>query len=104
MKLLNDELLKILPALYSTENIDDPIVQCKFFTPDCSWTWYVLEYNPSDKIFFGYVCGLDNELGYFSLDELESYKSTLGLQIERDISFIPTKLSEIRKICNDRDT
>ena len=32
MKLLNDELIKTLPPLYSTENNKDPLVLCKFFT------------------------------------------------------------------------
>ena len=97
MKLLNDELIKILPPLYSTENLKDPLIQCKFFTPDSSWTWYVLEYDKTNEIFFGYVCGFENELGYFSLEELESVTGALNLNIERDISFKPTKLSVIRK-------
>ena len=97
MKLLTDELIKNLPPLYSTENIKDPLIQCKFFTPDSSWSWYVLEFDKTNEIFFGYVCGLERELGYFSLQELESVKGQLGLGIERDISFKPTKLSVIKK-------
>ena len=97
MKLLTDELIKILPPLYSTENIKDPLIQCKFFTPDSSWTWYALEFDKTNEIFFGYVCGLERELGYFSLAELESVKGQLGLGVERDISFKPTKLSVIKK-------
>ena len=97
MKLLTDELIKTLPPLYSTENIKDPLIQCKFFTPDSSWSWYVLEFDKTNEIFFGYVCGLERELGYFSLQELESVKGQLGLGIERDISFEPTKLSVIKK-------
>ena len=97
MNLLNDELIKTLPPLYSTENIKDPLIQCKFFTPDSSWSWYVLEFDKTNEIFFGYVCGLERELGYFSLQELESVKGQLGLGIERDISFKPIKLSVIKK-------
>ena len=97
MKLLTDELIKNLPPLYATENIKDPLIQCKFFTPDSSWSWYVLEFDKTNEIFFGYVCGLENELGYFSLEELESVKGQLGLGVERDISFKPTKLSVIKK-------
>ena len=29
----------------------DPLVICKFFTPDSSWTWYGLEFDGQD-IFF----------------------------------------------------
>ena len=97
MKLLNDELIKALPPLYSTENIKDPIVLCKFFTPDSSWSWYVLEFDKTNGIFFGYVCGFENELGYFSLEELESIKGQLGLGVERDLSFKAKKLSVIKK-------
>lgn len=97
MKLLTDELIKTLPPLYSTENIKDPLIQCKFFTPDSSWSWYVLEFDKTNEIFFGYVCGLERELGYFSLQELASVKGQLGLGVEIDISFKPTKLSVIKK-------
>jgi hypothetical protein len=97
MKLLTDELIKILPPLYSTENIKDPLIQCKFFTPDSSWSWYILEFDKTNEIFFGYVCGLERELGYFSLEELESVTGQLGLGVERDISFKLTKLSVIKK-------
>lgn len=97
MKLLTDELIKKLPPLYSTENIKDPLIQCKFFTPDSSWSWYVLEFDKSNEIFFGYVCGFERELGYFSLQELESATGQLALHVERDTSFKPTKLSVIKK-------
>lgn len=97
MKLLTDELIKTLPPLYSTENIKDPLIQCKFFTPDSSWSWYVLEFDKTNEIFFGYVCGLERELGYFSFQELASVKGQLGLGVERDRSFNPTKLSVIKK-------
>jgi hypothetical protein len=31
-----------MPALYATEGLADPPIQCKYFTPDSAWTWYVL--------------------------------------------------------------
>jgi len=43
MKLLTEEVRKKLPPLYSQEHIDDPLVICKFFYPDFSWTWYAIE-------------------------------------------------------------
>ena len=43
MQLLPQELRMQLPSLYEQENIKDPIVHVKFFTPDSSWTWYVTE-------------------------------------------------------------
>lgn len=95
MKLLTNELRETIPALYSQENEKDPTVVAKFFTPDSSFTWYVLEFDGED-LFFGYVEGQFSELGYFSLSELESVRGALGLPVERDRWFVPVKLSKIR--------
>ena len=97
MKLLTSELLKQLPPLYATENQKDPTVICKFFDPCGSLTWFVTEFDPKKRLFFGLVHGLEDELGYFSLDELESIKGPLGVGIERDGGFRPTRLSVIRE-------
>lgn len=96
MKLLTKEILARLPKLYSQENNPDPLVQVKFFTPWSNWTWYATEYNPEERLFFGYVVGQEKELGYWSLDELEEVKGPFGLKIERDIHFKPTPLSVIK--------
>ncbi len=118
MMLLTKELKRKIPALYSQEGEEsDPMVVCKFFHPMSSWTWYVIEagatiateegrYVPlketvekgleiQDVLFFGLVDGLEEELGYFTLNELKSVK-IMGLGIERDRWFKPTRLSEIR--------
>jgi len=98
MKLLTKELENQIPPLRTQEEKGmDAVVYAKFFTPDSNWTWYITEYDPADRLFFGYVIGLENEFGYFSLDELESVKGPLGLPIERDLYFMPKPLSEIVK-------
>lgn len=94
-KLLTKELERKLPVLYSQEKVKDPIVITKYFHPYSSWEWYPLEYDPVDRLFFGLVKGLETELGYFSLDELES-TLVRGLPIERDLYFKPLKLSEVK--------
>lgn len=94
MKLLTEELRRRLPALYSTETDRDPIAQAKFFTPWSNWTWYVTEFDGEDT-FFGLVDGLERELGYFSLSELESILGPAGLTIERDLHFKPTPLGRL---------
>jgi hypothetical protein len=48
-----------------------------------------------DVIFFGLVDGHDKELGYFSLNEMQSVSGPGGLKIERDRFHNPTKLSEL---------
>ena len=83
MMLLTQEIVRKLPALYASENTKDPMVWCKFFTPDSSWTWYVIEYDGQDT-FYGLVDGFERELGYFSLSEISAVRGHLGLPIERD--------------------
>jgi hypothetical protein len=95
VKLLPAEIRAALPALYATEKQEDPIVQVKFFTPWTFWTWYATEFDGED-IFFGLVQGFEEELGYFSLSELESIRGPGGLTIERDLFFTPKPLSQVR--------
>lgn len=95
MMILTHELRRRLPALYTTENDADPIVQCKFFFPYSRWTWYGIEFDGKDT-FFGFVDGHEPELGYFSLTELCNTRDKMGLPVERDLYFKPCRLSEIR--------
>lgn len=96
MKLLTKEIARKLPAVYATENFEDPTAIVKFFTPDSNWTWYATEYDPETGLFFGLVDGFDMELGYFTLDELERARGPLGLPIERDLYWDPQPLSKIK--------
>lgn len=97
MQLMTKETERQLPALYAQDGKgDDAIAYVKFFTPDSNWTWYATEYDPETGEFFGLVHGLETELGYFHLSELEKSRGPLGLPIERDLHFQPTKLAEVR--------
>lgn len=94
MKLLTKDIEKKLPKLGETVGQGlDAVAQVKFFTPWTGWTWYATEFDGG--FFFGYVQGLEDEFGYFTLAELESVEGPAGLKIERDIMFKPTKLKEI---------
>ena len=94
--LLDPESREKLPELYSGEEQGlDTLAKVKFFTPDSSWTWYASEYDGKD-ILFGLVIGLEIELGYFSLSELQSVRGPLGLPIERDLHFEPQSLGSLR--------
>jgi hypothetical protein len=95
MMLMTKELARRVPALGSTAEDPDPIVQCKFFYPDFGWTWYLIEWDGVD-ICYGFVDGDFPELGNFSLAELQATRGKLGLSIERDRSFDPCRLSELR--------
>lgn len=95
-KLLPKKILNALPSLGKTQNQKDPIAQVKFFYPDFDWTWYGIEFDGED-IFYGYVEGFEGEYGNFSLSELMSNRGKMGLEIERDMWFDPTPMSEIVK-------
>ena len=92
--LMPGEVAQHLPSLYASEEVDDPVVRLKWFTPDSSSTWYVLEFDPEQRLCFGLVVGHERELGYFSLDELLEVRGTLGLPVERDLHWQPTPLSK----------
>jgi hypothetical protein len=97
MELLPADLRASLPALYSQERSPDPTVHIKFFTPDSDWTWFVTEGEPQDDdfLFFGYVCGFEEEWGYFVLSELASIGGRGRLPIERDLHFRAGPFSEV---------
>lgn len=96
MKLLTRELRRKLPGIGTMEKNADPTAVVKFFTPWTGWTWYATEFDGEDT-FFGLVDGLEEELGYFSLSELESLRGPGGLTIERDIHWCPRRLSQCRR-------
>lgn len=97
MQLLPKYITKKLPKLYEMERESNPKVSCKFFLPMTKWSWYGIEFDGED-LFFGYVVGEYNELGYFRLSELNSVEGPYGLKVERDLYFNPQPLSEVRKM------
>jgi hypothetical protein len=98
MELLNDELKAIIPPFYSGEDIslEEKTVYAKLFLPDANWTWYILEYDKKSNTVFALVDGLDQELGYVSLDELEQVRGHMGLRVERDLYFKPLKYKDLK--------
>lgn len=93
MKLLTKALERLLPAIGSQEKLplDDHKFYVRYFSPFGSWTWYACEYDPKERIFFGYVIGFEKEWGEFSLTEMEQQ----GINVERDLYFKPCKFSEL---------
>ena len=84
-----------VPALRSTEGQEDPMVRAHYFVG--SWDWYVVEWNPETGEAFGFVKGLDDELGYFSLVEMEATLARGLWPIERDLYWEPVRLSTITR-------
>jgi len=102
MKLITKELETKLPAL-DTETNDDSLVLVHYFNPYGGGDWYGMTYNPETREYFGYVdIGMDNELGYFSLDELESlnvnpFGGNMKMGIERDLYWGVKTLREVKE-------
>jgi hypothetical protein len=97
MPLLTPELLERFRQVGRQSASEDPLVICKFFNPLGAGTWLATEYLEEEKLFYGYVSLFNNhcnEWGYFSLEELESYRHPLGLGIERDLYFPEMPMSE----------
>jgi hypothetical protein len=98
--LLTQAIRKELPALYSQDGKgDEAIAHVKFFSPYSNWTWYATEFDGEDT-FFGLVQGFEEELGYFSLKELEETTiAKLGgvPAVERDCHWKPRTLAECRQ-------
>lgn len=98
MKLMTQELQKRFEEVGSQEENKNPTVIAHFFHPLSNSDWYATEYDPENKIFFGYASltkepGFD-EFGYFSKEELESVK-IMGLGIERDLYWQEKPMREI---------
>ncbi len=76
------------------ESEPDLVPVVKLFTPDAGCTWLLTELDPEyNDLAFG-LCDLGMgcpELGYVSLSELNTVRGKLGLPIERDLGFRPTK-------------
>jgi hypothetical protein len=100
MELIPQEIKEQIPKLYETEDQKDPLVYLKLFLD--GWTWYITELSIDDNICFGYVISpFGSELGYFSLEEIQSVQGSLGLSVERDLYFKPIVLSKIKGLENE---
>lgn len=103
MKLLTKELERRFAQLGSQDDKgDEAVVPCKFFTPDSSWTWWPIAFDPDSREFFGLVQGFEVELGYFSLEELETVTGPLGLHVERDLYWKERTVGEVKAALEPR--
>ncbi|KAB2912881.1 MAG: DUF2958 domain-containing protein [Bacteroidetes bacterium] len=97
MKLITSELQARFLEIGEQREESDPIIVAKFFNPCGSQTWWAISYDPEYNICFGYVTGMFvDELGSFSIDEMEALRLPFGLRIERDIHFDECRLSDVK--------
>jgi len=101
MKLLTKQIEMRFAEIGSQEALgEQAVVIAKFFTPDGGWTWYPIEFE--NGMFFGLVSGLEVELGYFSLGELEKARGPMGLPIERDLHWKERTVADVRRALSER--
>jgi len=94
-ELMPSSVARKIPKLYSQENVEDPIVWVKFFTPYGRGTWYITEFDGRDTM-FGWADLGYGELGYISLKELQSAQRNGLPLVERDLSWRPRPLSKAK--------
>lgn len=86
-----------LPKLYTQEDVADPLAMVKFFSPYSQAVWYVTEFDGRDQMFGWADLGMGGgELGYISLSELEEANRNGLPLVERDLSFRPKPLSQVK--------
>jgi len=98
LKLLTKRIIRQLPPLdsHDRQTPDKIIIPCHFFLADSIWDWYPFEFDGKGT-FFGLTKGLENELGYFTLDFIHSVRSSMGFRVERDLYFKNRTLEEVMK-------
>lgn len=85
-----------VPPLCSQDGLRNPMVYAHYFSPRTNWDWWMTEYDPETRDAFGFVHGLDDELGYFSLAELEEVNRSYEVPpIERDTGFKPCRAGQV---------
>ena len=96
MQLMTKEIEKAARAQYPMGSDFSQKIVAKFFDPTGSWSWYVMNQDPSDPDYlWGIVKGFEVEMGSFSLSELQAVRGRFGLGIERDLHFHPVPAAVI---------
>jgi len=97
MELLPKDLKERLPPLRSQEADPDPVVYAKFFLPETNLAWYVIEgqEQKGDFVFYGLAMDDDADFCFFRLSELKSVGTTSSRKVERDLSFVSGRLTDV---------
>ena len=93
-----EEELRKVPVLYKTENIPLPEKDVYFHFFCGNSDWWIMEYDPKARLFFGIAKIFEYELGYISLDEMKETKAFGVIEVERDIDFEVKKVKDIDEL------
>ena len=91
------EVLTKLPALYTTErqDVENHLFLMRFYHPLSRSSWFAIEYDPEERLFFGWTDGDFQEWGYFSLLEM-AFVNVQGVPIMWDVDFKATRFGELK--------
>lgn len=79
-------------AAYAEE---DPLCRVKLFDPTGTGTWWIAGFDPDTGLAFGVADIAETEMGDFDVNELVAHRGLMGLPIERDLWFRPTRASAL---------
>ncbi len=103
MELLTKDLSEQAQQQYPLGSDMDQLIVAKFFDPQGSWSWYLMNQDPEDPDYlWGIVDGFEVEMGSFSLGELQHFRGRFGLGIECDLNFKPLSAKELWEKLNKR--
>lgn len=93
-----EEELSKVPGLYSTEKVplSERNVYFHFFCGNSDW--WILEYDPKDRLFFGIAKIFVYEFGYISFDEMRDVKAFGVMEVERDLNFEIKKVKDVEAL------
>ena len=105
MDLMTKEISDKAQAQYLSGSDMEQMVVARFFDPQGGWTWFLMNQDPEDPDYlWGIVDGFEVEVGSFSLSELQSFKGSFGIGIERDLYFTPLPAKDLyQNLVNPRD-
>ena len=98
LKQPTEEELSKIPGLYKTDGMSlaEKDVYFHFFCGNSDW--WILEYDPNDRLFYGIAKIFEYELGYISFDEMKEVKAFGMMEVERDIHFKIKKVKDIEEL------
>lgn len=85
-----------IPKIYEQQRSSNLKIYARYFVANSDWEWLVLEYSKLQRLFFGLILP-EEQLVYFTVEELQKVQFDYGVTIELDLDFKPTNLKEFLK-------
>ena len=80
-----------LPSTDEAWSKDDFVCKVKLFNPTGTGTWWIAGYDPERRVAVGVAELHEREMGDIWMPELVEFRGQMGLPLERDLHWTPTK-------------